>query len=133
MEQVKKGNRSWKPAQRLSLADVPKGFRPRWVENEPQNVEKKLAEGWVFADGLNGPDLEHDAPKEASGSKPLASGTTYRELVLMALPEEIGQARDEYHKGLTDRQEASIKQNLVKDAQRAGAPASAIHGKVVID
>lgn len=132
----KKGKRSWAPAQKLSLVNKQPGFRHRWCDNDPQNIEKKQAEGWVFVDPNQGVKADHEFPEHVSDGKPLTSTKTYRELVAMALPEDLAEARDEYHEELTRKQTAGLKHRLETDlgdeARKDGASGAAAHGTIVI-
>jgi hypothetical protein len=128
-EQSKKGKASWRPATALRAQDLD-GFRTRWTNKDPINMQRKEAEGWEIVDANRGLRSEHEHPDDLESGKPLTSVTEYRELVLMALPEEVAQAREEYFTAQTDAQTASLKSNLRNDL--AGGKAS-VHGKIIIE
>ena len=137
MADIKKGKPTWKPAQRLDIRAKSKDFRYRWCDRDEQNLEKKLAEGWVFADSIHGVKAEHVHPEGVSDGKPLTNQKTYRELVAMVLPEEMGQARDEYVAEQTRKGTEGIKKVLQEDitneAKDRGIDGARVHGKIVIE
>jgi hypothetical protein len=127
--QVKKGKPSWAPATALQARKIP-GFRTRWINKDPMNVQRKEAEGWEVVHADKGLQSEHEHPGDLSSGKPVTSVTEYRELVLAALPEEVAQAREAYFTEQTDKQTASLKSNVQKDLASGGA---AVHGKIIIE
>jgi len=135
MPTVKKGHATWKPAQKLQVHDRKPGFRYRWREDDPQNLQRAIAEGWQFVNPITGIPGEHDEPGD--GQKSLTSNTEYRELRLMALPEEVAQARDEYFRERTDQQTAGLKDRLQSDldeeARKQGGFHTSATGTIVID
>lgn len=116
----KKGNSSWKPAKKLDvrMSDEVKGkFRIRWRDNDKQNIQKALAEGWEFIDPVKGVRAEHDNPGD---SNPLGSTTEYRELVLMGLPEDVARERDQYFEEQTNKSVEGVHGQLKSDIERVG-------------
>lgn len=128
----KKGTASWRPAQKLDVTGKVKGYRYRLVDKDPLNLQKKEAEGWLFVNAETGIPGTYSRPSTVSDGKSLTTENTYRELVLMALPEEVAKERDAYYNAVTDRQTAGLKSHLQSEA-RGVNPAAAIHGKVVIE
>lgn len=138
----KKGKPSWRPAAKLQLIDKKPGFRYRWCEQDPDNLERKKAEGWVFAHELHGMDAE---PEPGVDAAPVKGAKTHRELVLMALPEDMAKARAEYFEEQTKRQTTGTKELLEEqmrnNPKRKGASAHASgeiriedqSGKTIID
>ena len=102
---VKKGKPTWRPASKLDVESKLPGYRLRWVDKDPMNVRKKTDEGWIPVNGTNG-KVEHVPTGDISDGKAVDSVTQYKEVVLMALPEELGQARDQYFAEKTARQTA---------------------------
>jgi hypothetical protein len=131
----KKGRATWKPAQKLQVHKKDPGFRYRWRENDAQNIQRAVAEGWEFVNPITGIPGEHQDPGD--GQQSLTSTTEYRELKLMALPEEKAQARDEYFQERTDIQTTGLKDrfqdDLDNEAQRQGGYKSKVSGKITID
>lgn len=105
---VKKGRKvEWKPAKSLNFLEGPEGHRKRWVNNDEANIQKKLAEGWIPINKTTAPTKAGFNMKMANAStdgKPLGSNPVYRELVGMALSEEIGEARDEHFRKKSEDQ-----------------------------
>lgn len=129
-EAPKKGRASWKPARMLDVRNKKPGLRYRWVDKDPQRVEKMLAEGWQFMDRTTG---EHIDPKLIDGGKLPDGSNSYRDGVVMTLDEETAQERDAYYAqkakdqlaGVNRRAEADLKKNV-------GDLANAHGGKLVI-
>lgn len=114
---VKKGSKSWRPAEALSVRGKDPNYTYRWCDKDAANIDKKLAEGWTFA-----------KEDHAVGGETLTTTTEYRELVLMKLPKEDAEARHQYFQELTDKQTMGLKQKLKQDAQHAE-----IHGRIIIE
>lgn len=122
---VKKGTPSWRPHKTLEVKSQRPGFRQRWVNADPANLEKKQAEGWKFAEAA-----EHDRPKGVEHGKGLGTLKQYRDLVLMEMPEDMAQARSEYYQNETKAQVGGITKRL-KDKLAQGNAAS--YGDVQIN
>lgn len=133
----KKGNSTWKPAQKLEVRNKKKGFRYRWCDKDPANIQKKLAEGWVVATKDSGTKADHVVPGVTGDGKAPTSVTEYRESVLMVLPEEVAQARDRFFQEQTDKQTTGLKDRLQADldqsADTEGGFRTRAHGKLVIE
>lgn len=136
-EPIKRGKKTWKPAQKLDIRNKKEGFRYRMVDKDQMNIQKKLAEGWSFANKERGTAADHVKPENIGDGQELGSVTEYRELVLMILPEEDGKARDEYIEERTNQQTVGVKKNLQDDADKSasehGGYKTPIHGKVIIE
>lgn len=134
----KKGNVSWQPKRLLDLHSARKdgkldeSFRYRWASREIGNVEKKLAEGWIICNKETDPDIFHDNPLRMDDGKPIDSTKTYRDLVVMKLPEELGKARDRFIRQRTENQTAGIKSRAEDNMQSIG-PGAHVHGKITIE
>lgn len=137
MTAQKKGRKSWSPAQKLAITDQDPGFRYRWCEKDQANLDKKLAEGWAFVDPTKGLKADHLRPEHVSDGKPQQGAKEYRELVLMALPEEVAQARDRYFQDRTDQQtlglNAELRRDLKDAARKHGVESAEVYGKTVIE
>lgn len=94
--QTKKGTRpGWKPASILPNLKAPSGFTARWVRNDPGNIQRKMAEGWLLmkpSDNKGVAILQVDTPE----ANPLASEIRYRDSIAMMLPDDMKEAREEY-------------------------------------
>lgn len=128
---VKKGTRSWRPAHRLELIKKTPGFRYRFCNNEPDNLERKFNEGWRLVNRSTGAMAEHYEEYAQ-----ITGGLTYRGMVVMALPEELGKERDEYFAKRTRAQTASIKKDVQarmdKEADAHRAPKAQVEGRITI-
>lgn len=130
-EQVKKGRSlSWKPAKKLGdIKNVPEGHTARWCDKDPANIDKKLQEGWEFINKTTAPSVVHeseDKTREVVDSNyDLDSAITYRELVGMALPDDLKEARAKYFEQRTiDATKARIKGTEAK--RQLGAYADSV-------
>lgn len=131
----KKGKPTWKPANRLQVRKEP-GWRYRMCSKEEANIAKKQAEGWQYVNTTTGIPGEHERPDGVGDGNNLDSAFEYRDLVLMAMPEELAQAREEHYQQITQKQVAGLKKQVKSDvekaARQAGVPASEITGNITI-
>ena len=102
---VKKGNKSWRPFNLLELSGQTPGFRYRWCDKDPANLDKKAAEGWKYVRSENAKYNKPDATITTGSYTDIDfadCSTTgiveYRESVLMALDEDTALSRDEYYR-----------------------------------
>ena len=134
----KKGKPVWRPANKLKAhltREQTKKYRPRWVDKSDEaNLQKKQDEGWVFLNKETGLTASHDH-RETEDGKNLTSVNEYRELVLMGLPKELAEARDEYYQERTHKQTVGLKEALEEENREAskGGRTAPIHGKIVIE
>jgi len=135
---AKRGRASWRPAKKLDIVNKAPGFRYRYVSVDYTNLQKKLAEGWQFVNPSTGiPGQTAPSAREVSDGRQLDSIQKLRELVLMALPEDIALERDAYHSGKTRHRaralEDSLQADLSKAALNTGVKQSAVaHGSIEI-
>lgn len=128
---VKKGKRSWRPASYLDVSDKDDGFRYRWVLNDPQEVRRRLAEGLSFVNETT--RIPGNREFEGQAENELTSIREVRELVLMAIPEEDAQARDEWVREQTRKQTISLREDAEARAKDALGPAATLYGRTVIE
>lgn len=121
---VKKGTASWRPHKTLEVKKSRPGYRQRWVNTDPANLERKQAEGWEFS------KAEHERAKAVDVGKNLGSVQQYRDLVLMEIPEETAAARAEYYNQQTLNQTAGITKRLKQKMAQSGNAAT--YGDVLI-
>ncbi len=120
---VKKGKSSWRPSRMLDLKGQKPGFRYRFCDKDQANLEKKEAEGWVYATRETGHgELSHSDPELVHGGNPPDSAVSYRDLVVMALPEEIAQQRDEYYREFNEAQLQQVHDQAKEKLAGIGAP-----------
>jgi hypothetical protein len=108
--QVKKGKKTWKPANVLEVEKKP-GIHYRWVRTDPLHLQRKRAEGYVMASELTGTKTELVDKDSPISNAPVL---VYQDMALMAIDEETKKAREEYFEERTNAQ--SIRP--VKRAQR---------------
>lgn len=122
--EAKKGKPTWKPANVDEVFDKQDGYRYRWARSDEENIEKKKAEQWEVDEGTT---VEGGYGRIDEG-KPLTSVRKRRDAILMRIPEEVAEARDEYVNNKTARQIAGLK----KEAQR-NSPNAPIHGSITME
>ena len=126
----KKGNNSWKPADKLSLsrhtAETLKknGLHPRWVSREDDMIGRRLDQGFAFA------NRETGTPIEGSAEKPTVPGTTptRHDLVLMVTTAENAEGyrnsqhrkTDEIENTISKRAEVAHKEQFGQDKETYG-------------
>jgi hypothetical protein len=116
-EAPKKGNAVWKPAQRLNVVRRDPEWRYRWVNSDPANIDKRLAEGWVFAE-----DAKHDRAKHIEDGTGIGTAKqTYRDLTLMKMREDMARARTRYYQDQTEQQVRAVAEaNMTKQQLNRG-------------
>ena len=126
--EAKKGNKSWRPAQRLRVTGKNPDYEYRWIDaSDPDNLRRKQEDGWVPASELHGHTAEN-------GEKQMTSVTESRGSVLHAIPKEDYQMHRDYYQERTKKQIAGLKKTLVDEAEKARPGASRnIHGTIVIE
>ena len=110
----------YKPPSSLDAPPAPDGFRHRWIRAESvgfqdsKNIFGRLREGYelVRADEYG----DSDYPVVADGKYAGVIGVGG--LLLARIPEELAQARMDYQKTLTEGQDESIENDLLKDQDK---------------
>ena len=125
----KTGKKTWAPATKLATFGKEPGINYRWCDKDPQNIERKLAEGWEFVNDTAHKSIETDT--DSVSQDDLSGAKQYRELVLMAMPTEMADARAEYFGDQNEKSMRSLKRQLDNEV-KAGGDAKT-HGKIVIE
>lgn len=106
----------------FKLKKTRSGFRVRFCDPDPENIESKLNEGWVIADCVNyglSPHEEHGHIVKKKG------------MILMEIPETRARQREVYMKNLTDKRTLGDKE--LEDAQtQAEASSGEAAGSTVV-
>lgn len=126
---LKKGKPSWKPASLNIFDNLEPGYRYRMMRKDPENLAKKYQEGWEAVSGTQSPDTKHQAPGTIGDHQPLTSVLEGKDWIMGRIPEEVGQARDEYIQTKTDRRTRGLTAHIKKDLAESGAP---MHGEITI-
>ena len=114
--------RGWVPPSSLEAPDPPEGFHHRWVraefrgEQDEKNIMSRLRSGYEFVMHSEYPNRP-DIPSVAEGKYKGVIGVGG--LLLMRCPIEVKEDRDAYFKRLTDDQQQSIENDLMKDEHPA--------------
>lgn len=124
---LKKGVKSWTPAAVTDVTNKEEGYRYRWVNKDPDNLAKKKAEHWEYVDSTSD---SATAPGVRMGDENnLTSVYEKRDVVLMRIPEEIAQGRDEYMNKKADSRIAAVTKQTKADLEKEGA---VMHGDITI-
>lgn len=104
----------------LRLEKKHPGFVPRFVENTPESIQKRIEQGWVIADKRHYGGVTQEIAGE---SGKMSTNVIRRELILMELPAELAKKRKEYYnRKSNDGIEKANK--LAKDAFRKAESAT---------
>jgi len=119
----------WRGVDRLEVANRLPEWGYRWIENSPESIQKREAEGFLIVNEMTG--VPGDTNTESDG---MDGSKRHRELVLAALPEELKRARKEHTQELTERQTAGLKESLDEGlAGISGNHGGQAEGKIVIE
>jgi hypothetical protein len=96
---------SWKPARLLDIPEHMKdpAFTYRWVDKDkPGNVRKKLSEGWEIDKKLTKRLNEGDMTSTIEDGRSIDGTMGIRELVVMRIPRELAEARNEFYQSRSE-------------------------------
>lgn len=130
MPRSKKGHEPWKPATTLDILNKKPGNRYRWCDSDPENLRRKVAEGWEFHNPITAGDSVDHTQSHISDGGQLDSSGKYRELQPMFLTEAKGKARDAYFRNLTEQQTTAPTEKLRKQADKAHGGKAPLHGQI---
>lgn len=94
---VKATKPGWRPASKVAGLKAKPGFKARWVSNDPSNISRKKAEGWIVmkpSDNVG----EVISQEDVNDGNPLHDGIRYRDMIAMMLPNELVAEREQYYK-----------------------------------
>lgn len=108
VEKKKGQSVEFKPARRLPELKCPEGFKVAWKHNTPENIRRLQYEGWLIANRLeHNMDISMGNYYKKLNDKPIAqaeSTIVHNELIAMLLPDEMVEARREWHRQETEKQ-----------------------------
>jgi len=127
---VKKGVTSWTPANVSEVSNKEPGFRYRWARKDKDNVAKKQLENWEIVNAVNAPET-HAEPGygRLNDGKALTSTQERNDSILMRIPEEIAQLRDDYYNNEASRRVQGLTAHLKKEMGSHGGNAP-VHGEI---
>lgn len=128
---MKKGKPVWQPASVLDVVGKEEGFRYRWANKAPDNLAKKRQEGWETVSGLSNDQASHVDSGRMHDGKQLTSIYEKHDVVLMRIPEELAESRDEFINQKTQRQTQGLTAHLKKEIRDKGGNAP-VHGEITI-
>ena len=127
--EIKKGKKTWKPANKLAVANRNPNFRYRWLDSrDAGNMEKKQAEGWQVISKLTSDTSEH-----ADGTTAPTTLLGYRELTLARMDNETAEARNAYFQKDTAERTLALGTSLKRDLKNPHGATAENYGKIVIE
>lgn len=128
---VKKGNTSWMPASLNEFENKDPNYTYRMMRKDPDNLAKKSKEGWEVVSGVQDSSVEHQDANRIEDGKPLTSVQEGRDWILGRIPNEVAQARHDYHDKENKRREAGLTAHLKDKMKKEGGNAP-VHGEITI-
>src|SRR5574343_185328 len=124
-ESLKKGKPSWKPASLNQFSGLDPNFRYRMMRKDPDNLARKLSEGWEVVSDSND-QVNHIDPEYIGDHKPLTTVKEGKDWILGRLPNELAESRDEFINAKTSRRTQGLTAHIKKDLEKTGA---GMHGE----
>ena len=110
----------YKPPSSLDAPPAPDGFRHRWIRAESvgfqdsKNIYGRLREGYELVRADEYKDSDYPTVTEGKYAGVIGVGG----LLLARIPIELAQARMDYQKTLTEGQDESVENDLLKDQDK---------------
>ena len=110
----------WRPSSKLATLKAKRGFTARWVSADPAEVARKKAEGWIVMKPKDnvGPLIDQ---VDVHDGKALHDGIRYRDMIAMMLPDDLKEAREEYHREQNHQAMAGILRDTDNELEQMGA------------
>jgi hypothetical protein len=132
--EIKKSSTPWKPARMLEIPENLKDsrFTYRWCNRKRVgNMEKKVREGWevdtILSKKLN--EL-YGLNRTIEDGSPIDSTVNMRELIIMRMPKEMTESRNEYYRKRSQIDRRSIqkgmRKNIEDEPESASDPANVL-------
>lgn len=128
---IKKGKASWKPASITEVYSKEDGYRYRWARKDAENVAKKQAEGWETVSDLQSDKATPVKEARIEHGKSLTSVHEKHDVLLMRIPEDTAQERDQYFDVENKRRISGITAHIKED-MKTNAGNAPVHGKITI-
>ena len=110
----------YKPPSSLDAPPAPDGFRHRWIRAESvgfqdsKNIFGRLREGYELVRADESGDSDYPVVADGKYAGVIGVGG----LLLARIPIELAQARMDYQKTLTEGQDESVENDLLKDQDK---------------
>jgi len=119
MDNPKKQTTPWKPARVLDIPQKLKdpNYTYRWCDvNKVGNIQKKLQEGWVIDKEL-GEKLSrlHGLNTSLQDGSPLDSTVRLRELIVMKMPKDMADSRNQYYQNRASLSSRDVKNRMHRE------------------
>lgn len=126
---VKKGSTTWMPANVSEVSNKEAGFRYRWARKDKDNLTKKSIEGWETVNAVTNPTTTAESGYgRINDGKPMTSAQERSDAVLLRIPEELAEKRDDYFNNESSRRVHGLTAHLKKELH-GDAP---VHGEIRI-
>lgn len=132
-EAMKKGRRSWAPADILQIRDLDDKYRYKWANSDPANIQRLIAEGWEVCSGVSGDKSRRADENSVHDGVRLSSVDSYRELVKLRIPKELAEERNAYFREQAQQQVMGLKAKTKEDMANATGGRAGVRGSIIID
>lgn len=135
-ESVKATPPVWRPANKMAELKAKKGYTARWVNNDPANIAKKKAEGWIVMKPEDEIGTFSTSYKDVNDGKALGTGIVFRDSIAMMIPDELKAAREEFMRQENANAMSSILNKTDDKIKQTGASTykpKGMSGRIVID
>ena len=112
--------KEYKPPSSLDAPPAPNGFRHRWIRaeslgfNDTKNIHGRLISGYELVRADEYKDSDYPVILDGKYAGVIGVGG----LLLARIPEELAKARVDYQKRLTEGQDESVENDLLKDQDK---------------
>lgn len=126
---MKKGVKSWTPANVTEIENKEDGYVYRRISKAPDNITKKKLEGWEIVSGTNDPNTTQIAGYgRINDGKQLTSVVGGTDWILARMSEDMVAERERYFLGETGRRTKGLTAHL-RSEMKGEAP---VHGEIKI-
>ncbi len=97
LSKIKTTPSGWRPGGKLPLLKCKPGFTAKWAD--AGKVTKLMSEGWIVMrkeDNVGSPVINYEA--DVNDGNSLSGEIRYRGMIAMKMPDDVKQARDEWHR-----------------------------------
>lgn len=131
---LKKGRSTWKPANVLDILDKEPGYRYRVAEKSARNIAKKQREGWEIVSAINSPNTDNKSIGNGVDlGKQMGSVLDGHDYIIMRIPEDMAQERDDYFNGESSRRMSALKRQTTEEFSKIGKDGAPVHGSITIE
>ena len=113
--------KEYKPPSSLDAPPAPDGFRHRWIRaeslgfNDTKNIHGRMRSGYELVRADEYKDSDYPVILDGKYAGVIGVGG----LLLARIPEELAKARIDYQKKLTEGQDESVENDLLRDQDKS--------------